>query len=187
MPDTAPPIRCTATSTGPRLTATRATLGMSSSTRSMATTIRITTTSTPLRPTGIEWEDDMVDVNRITTPANTRWKLIDRDTGAANHAIDCQFRVGDKVKLRLVNELDSDYPMHHPLHIHGAGRFVVVARDGVPEENLLLEGHRARQDRRDHRHPLDVTNPGVWMAHCHIAEDHESGMRFIASHAPQPG
>ena len=27
---------------------------------------------------GIEWEDDMVDVNRITTPANTRWKLIDR-------------------------------------------------------------------------------------------------------------
>src|SRR4051812_3225974 len=25
---------------------------------------------------GIEWEDDMVDVNRITTPANTRWKLI---------------------------------------------------------------------------------------------------------------
>src|SRR3954454_7474791 len=29
---------------------------------------------------GIEWEDDMVDVNRITTPANTRWKLIDRST-----------------------------------------------------------------------------------------------------------
>ena len=27
---------------------------------------------------GIEWEDDMVDVNRLTTPANMRWKLIDR-------------------------------------------------------------------------------------------------------------
>ena len=27
---------------------------------------------------GIEWEDDMVEVNRITTPANMRWKLIDR-------------------------------------------------------------------------------------------------------------
>ena len=25
---------------------------------------------------------------------------------------------------------------------------------------------------------LDVTNPGVWMAHCHIAEHHESGMMF---------
>jgi FtsP/CotA-like multicopper oxidase with cupredoxin domain len=25
---------------------------------------------------------------------------------------------------------------------------------------------------------LDVTNEGVWMAHCHIAEHHESGMMF---------
>ena len=25
---------------------------------------------------------------------------------------------------------------------------------------------------------LDVTNPGLWMAHCHIAEHHESGMMF---------
>ena len=25
---------------------------------------------------------------------------------------------------------------------------------------------------------LDVTHPGVWMAHCHIAEHHESGMMF---------
>ena len=31
---------------------------------------------------GIEWEDDMVEVNRITTPANMRWKLVDRTTGA---------------------------------------------------------------------------------------------------------
>lgn len=38
---------------------------------------------------------------------------------------------------RLVDEMDSDHPMHHPFHIHGAGR---------------------------------------WMAHCHIAEHHESGM-----------
>ena len=30
----------------------------------------------------------MVDVNRMTTPANTRWKLVDRATGAENHAID---------------------------------------------------------------------------------------------------
>src|SRR6185437_6492449 len=36
---------------------------------------------------GIEWEDDMVDVNRLTTPANTRWKLIDRSDDAENHAI----------------------------------------------------------------------------------------------------
>jgi FtsP/CotA-like multicopper oxidase with cupredoxin domain len=25
---------------------------------------------------------------------------------------------------------------------------------------------------------LDASNPGTWMAHCHIAEDLESGMMF---------
>jgi FtsP/CotA-like multicopper oxidase with cupredoxin domain len=25
---------------------------------------------------------------------------------------------------------------------------------------------------------VDVTNPDRWMAHCHIAEHHESGMMF---------
>ena len=25
---------------------------------------------------------------------------------------------------------------------------------------------------------LDVTNPGLWMAHCHIAEHNQSGMMF---------
>src|SRR3954454_5615049 len=69
---------------------------------------------------GIEWEDDMVDVNRITTPANTRWKIVDRTTGAENHAIDWQFRVGDRVKIRLVNGMEGDHPMHHPFHVHGA-------------------------------------------------------------------
>lgn len=49
---------------------------------------------------GIEWEDDMVAVNRLTTPANMRWKLIDRTTGAANAAIDWHFTAGDRVKIR---------------------------------------------------------------------------------------
>ena len=25
---------------------------------------------------------------------------------------------------------------------------------------------------------LDVSNPGLWMAHCHIAEHHQAGMMF---------
>ena len=32
---------------------------------------------------------------------------------------------------------------------------------------------------------LDVTHPGIWMAHCHIAEHHESGMIFRFEVAPQ--
>ena len=48
--------------------------------------------------------------------------------------------------------------------VHGAGRFVILAdtvlvRTGETVDILL-----------------DVTNPGRWMAHCHIAEHHESGM-----------
>jgi FtsP/CotA-like multicopper oxidase with cupredoxin domain len=136
---------------------------------------------------GIEWEDDMVDVNRITTPANTRWSLVDKDTGAANHAIDWRFRVGDRVKLRLVNELDSDHPMHHPFHVHGAGRFVVLARDGVPEDNYVWKDTVLLRTGETVDILLDVTNPGRWMAHCHIAEHHESGMMFSFDVVPAEG
>ncbi len=133
---------------------------------------------------GIEWEDDMVDVNRMTTPANMHWSFIDRETGAANHAIDWRFVVGDQVKLRLVNEMDSDHPMHHPFHIHGAGRFVVLARDGVREKNLVWKDTVLVRTGETVDILLDVTNPGIWMAHCHIAEHHESGMMFSFNVAP---
>jgi FtsP/CotA-like multicopper oxidase with cupredoxin domain len=127
---------------------------------------------------GIEWEDDMVEVNKLTTPANMRWSLVDRTTDAANHDIQWQFRVGDRVKIRLVNEMDSDHPMHHPFHIHGAGRFLVLARDGVVERNLVWKDTVLVRTGETVDIVLDVTNAGLWMAHCHIAEHHESGMMF---------
>ena len=127
---------------------------------------------------GIEWEDDMVDVNRITTPANMRWKLVDRDTGDENAAIDWTFRVGDQVKIRLLNEMAGDHPMHHPFHVHGAGRFLVLSRDDVPEANLVWKDTVLVRTGETVDILLDVTNVGVWMAHCHIAEHHESGMMF---------
>jgi FtsP/CotA-like multicopper oxidase with cupredoxin domain len=127
---------------------------------------------------GIEWEDDMVEVNKTTTPGNTRWKLIDRQTGEANHGINWKFRVGDWVKIELVNEMDSDHPMHHPFHVHGAGRFLVLDRDGVDEDNLVWKDTVLLTTGQRTNILLEVTNPGRWMAHCHIAEHHESGMMF---------
>ena len=103
---------------------------------------------------GIEWEDDMVEVNRMTTPANMRWKLIDRETGQENAEIDWRFRVGDQVKIRLLNEMAGDHPMHHPFHVHGAGRLLVLARDGAPEPNLVWKDTVLGPDRGDGRHPL---------------------------------
>jgi hypothetical protein len=34
---------------------------------------------------------------------------------------------------------------------------------------------------------FDVTNPGLWMAHCHIAEHMQSGMMFSFNVAREPG
>jgi FtsP/CotA-like multicopper oxidase with cupredoxin domain len=127
---------------------------------------------------GIEWEDDMVEVNRMTTRANMRWKLVDRESGAENAQIDWTFHVGDQVKIRLVNEMDSDHPMPHPFHVHGAGRFLILARDGEVEPNLVWKDTVLVGTGETIDILLDVTNPGRWMAHCHIAEHHESGMMF---------
>ncbi len=136
---------------------------------------------------GIEWEDDMVEVNRMTTPANMRWKLVDRETGAENAQIDWTFHVGDQVKLRLVNEMDSDHPMPHPFHVHGAGRFLILARDDVVEPNLVWKDTVLVRTGETVDILLDVTNPGRWMAHCHIAEHHESGMMLSFNVTPAEG
>jgi FtsP/CotA-like multicopper oxidase with cupredoxin domain len=127
---------------------------------------------------GIEWEDDMVETNRKTTPHNMRWLMIDRETGAENAAIDWRFRVGDQIKIRLVNEKESDHPMHHPFHVHGAGRFLILSRDGAVEPNLVWKDTVLVRTGETVDILLDVSNPGLWMAHCHIAEHHESGMMF---------
>jgi FtsP/CotA-like multicopper oxidase with cupredoxin domain len=127
---------------------------------------------------GLEWEDLMPEINRASVPSNMIWQLVDRATGLANWDIDWAFRVGDRVKIRLVNDLEQDHPMHHPFHIHGAGRFLVLSRGGVPEPNLVWKDTvLVRADETvDIR--LDVSNPGRWMAHCHIAEHNQSGMMF---------
>ena len=87
--------------------------------------------------------------------------------------------MGDRVKIRLVNEVEgSEHPMHHPLHVHGAGRFLVLSREGVPERNLVWKDTVLVPASQTVDVLLDVTNPGRWMAHCHIAEHNQSGMMF---------
>ena len=126
---------------------------------------------------GIEWEDMMVEVNRTTTPQNMRWKLIDRDSGKANADIEWSFDEGDQIKIRLINEMESDHPMHHPFHVHGE-RFLVLSRDGMPETNLVWKDTVLVRTGQVVDILMDASNPGLWMAHCHIAEHMESGMMF---------
>jgi FtsP/CotA-like multicopper oxidase with cupredoxin domain len=129
-------------------------------------------------PDGLEWEDLMPDINAASNAHNMIWKLVDVDTGKANWEIDWAFRVGDLVKIRLLNDMDQDHPMHHPFHIHGAGRFLILARDGVVESNLAWKDTVLVRSGETVDILLDVTNPGLWMAHCHIAEHNQSGMMF---------
>jgi FtsP/CotA-like multicopper oxidase with cupredoxin domain len=135
---------------------------------------------------GLEWEDLMLDINRRTDSTNMIWQLIDRETGAENGDIVWSFTVGDQVKIRLVNEMTSDHPMHHPFHIHGAGRFLILSRDGVAESNLVWKDTVLVRAGETVDILLDVTNPGLWMAHCHIAEHNQSGMMFSFDVARRP-
>lgn len=128
---------------------------------------------------GIEWEDLMPEINRQTNATNMVWKLIDRQTGEENAAINWSFTVGDRVKIRLVNDMEgSEHPMHHPFHIHGAGRFLVLSREGKPEANLVWKDTVLVLPGQTVDILLDVSNPGRWMAHCHIAEHNQAGMMF---------
>src|SRR6266487_1830657 len=136
---------------------------------------------------GLEWEDLMPDINQASDSGNMIWQLIDRQTGAKNADINWAFTVGDRVKIRLVNEMDSDHPMHHPFHVHGAGRFLVLSRDGLPQPNLVWKDTVLLRTGQTVDILFDVTNPGRWMAHCHIAEHMQSGMMFSFTVDPQDG
>jgi FtsP/CotA-like multicopper oxidase with cupredoxin domain len=127
---------------------------------------------------GLEWEDLMPEINAASNAHNMIWKLVDVDTGKANWEIDWAFQVGDLVKIRLINDMDQDHPMHHPFHIHGAGRFLILARDDAVEANLAWKDTVLIRSGQTVDILLDVTNPGLWMAHCHIAEHNQAGMMF---------
>ena len=86
--------------------------------------------------------------------------------------------MGDRVKLRLFNEMAGDHPMHHPFHVHGAGRFLILSRDGEQEPNLAWKDTVLVRAGETVDILLELSHPGRWMAHCHIAEHHESGMHF---------
>jgi FtsP/CotA-like multicopper oxidase with cupredoxin domain len=127
---------------------------------------------------GLEWEDSMPEMNATTDSSNMIWRLVDAETGHENQNIDWSFRVGDRVKIRLVNTMESDHPMHHPFHVHGVGRFLVIAREDVPEPNLVWKDTVLVRAGETVDILIDMTSPGLWMAHCHIAEHNQDGMMF---------
>jgi len=125
----------------------------------------------------MEWNDAMPMMNWLSSAEQVEWILRDRDTGRENAEIDWRFEVGDVVKVRLFNSPDSFHPMHHPIHFHGQ-RFLVLSVDGVPNPNLVWKDTAIVPVGSTVDFLIEMSNPGEWMAHCHIAEHLESGMMF---------
>ena len=108
------------------------------------------------------------------------WILRDVETGAENGDIQWEFDVGDVVKLRIHNTPDSFHPMNHPIHIHGQ-RFLVLSMDGRETENLVWKDTAIVPVGSTMDVLVELSNPGEWMIHCHIAEHLHSGMMFSFS------
>ena len=137
----------------------------------------------------VEWSGTMPIMNWLTTSNEVTWLLRDSVTGAENMDIDWNFQVGDVVKIRLVNNRDAWHAMQHPLHIHGQ-RFLVLDQDGVRNNNLVWKDTVLLPAGTTTDILLEISNPGRWMVHCHIAEHLESGMKFVFEvlpNAPQGG
>jgi FtsP/CotA-like multicopper oxidase with cupredoxin domain len=125
----------------------------------------------------VEFNDAMPMMNWLSTANQVTWLLRDRDTGAENGDIHWRFKVGDVVKIRVFNQPKSFHPMNHPLHIHGQ-RFLVVSIDGVPNPDLVWKDTTIIPVGSTVDLLVEMSNPGTWMTHCHIAEHLHSGMMF---------
>jgi len=130
---------------------------------------------TSVSPDGIEWEDENKMMNQMSSPESIKWKLVDQDTGKENLDIGWSFKRGNVVKIRIFNDPKSMHPMQHPIHFHGQ-RFLVAARNGVAENNLVWKDTVLVKSGETVDIILDPSNPGEWMAHCHISEHLEAGM-----------
>lgn len=125
----------------------------------------------------IEWEESNSAMNMMSNPEMMKWVIEDEDTGKKNMDIDWKFKVGDKVKIKITNDPNSMHPMQHPIHFHGQ-RFLVLSTNGKPNDNLVWKDTTLIPNGDTVEILVDMTNPGEWMAHCHIAEHLEASMMF---------
>lgn len=131
----------------------------------------------------VEWTGTMPEMDWVVSGRQAQWLLRDTATGRTNMDIHWRFKVGDMVKLRFVNDRASLHAMHHPMHIHGQ-RFLVVSTNGVANSHLVWKDTVLLPAGFTTEVLMEVTNPGKWMLHCHVAEHIETGMRMVFEVTP---
>ncbi len=128
----------------------------------------------------MEWNDAMPMMNWLSTGTQVTWILRERGTGQENMGIHWDFETGDIVKIRIFNDPKTFHPMNHPIHIHGQ-RFLVLEMDGMPNQNLVWKDTAIVPVGSTMDVLVDMSNPGEWMMHCHIAEHLHAGMMLSFS------
>jgi len=126
----------------------------------------------------VEWSGTMPMMDWLPTAADVTWTIRDLATGRENMDIDWRFRRGELVRLRLVNDRGGLHPMAHPVHIHGQ-RFLVLAVNGAPMQNHVWKDTVLIPAGGTVDLLVEMSNPGRWMLHCHIAEHLEAGMHMV--------
>jgi FtsP/CotA-like multicopper oxidase with cupredoxin domain len=127
-------------------------------------------------PVPVDFNDAMPMMNWPLTSREVSWVMKD-EAGRSNMDIHWRFKVGDRVRIRLRNDPGALHAMAHPIHFHGQ-RFAVISRNGVPNDNLVWKDTALLPAGETMDILLELSNPGRWMAHCHVAEHLGTGMMF---------
>lgn len=123
----------------------------------------------------VEWAGTMPMMNWATTGKQAHWAIRDPATGAENHAIHWHLKRGSLLRLTLTGKRDVLHAMQHPIHLHGQ-RFLVLAVGGVPNPHPVWKDTVIVPAGGAVELLVDLSNPGPWMLHCHIAEHLDAGM-----------
>lgn len=123
----------------------------------------------------VEWEGTMPTMNWSVTGREARWIVQDAATGRENMDIQWRFRRGEQVRIRLVNSRNTLHGMQHPIHLHGQ-RLLVLAVNGKRNENPVWKDTVLLPSGTAIDILAEMSNPGTWMLHCHIAEHLQSQM-----------
>jgi FtsP/CotA-like multicopper oxidase with cupredoxin domain len=78
---------------------------------------------------------------------------------------------GDRIKITLINDGDSD----HPMHLHGH-TFQVLSHNGVPLTTSIEKDTLVVHPGETYEIAVTADNPGIWMFHCHDLHHAAAGM-----------
>ena len=118
----------------------------------------------------------------VTNTMSMEFNIFTTNGRAAPYITPMVVRLGDRVRIRLVNFSVID---HHPMHLHGLTFWVTGTEGGrmpesawYPSNNVLVAVAQAREIE------FVANNPGDWIMHCHMFHHM---MNFMSSMAGPMG